>query len=48
MRGQPNWSRGDAHDDDEARRRRSDAMRLHGSYRYMKYGPTLPPAFSYR
>jgi hypothetical protein len=33
-------------DDEEAKKRHSDAARLRGSYWYTKYGLTLLPAFN--
>jgi hypothetical protein len=33
-------------DDEEAKKRPSNATRLRGSYRYTKYDLTLPPAFN--
>jgi hypothetical protein len=44
--GRARRSRNVRGDNDEARKRRSDAARLRGSYRYTKYDLTLPPAFS--
>jgi hypothetical protein len=45
--GQASSSHGrDGGDDEEAKKRRSDATRLRGSYRYTKYGLTPPPAFN--
>jgi hypothetical protein len=44
--GRARSSRGAEGDDDEARKRRFDATRLRGSYRYTKYGLTPPPAFN--
>jgi hypothetical protein len=46
--GAANRSGSDAHDDDEARMRRSDVVHLHGLSQYMKYELTPQPAFSCR
>jgi hypothetical protein len=46
--GRAGSSRGAGGDDDKARKRRFDATRLQGLYRYTKYGLTPPLTFSKR